>query len=510
MSKQIVTLVRPSLMIDKESVQTVRGVPSLGVAYLAGALKKSGYTPFVIDGFVLFPEQEELFYQNKFKIVGANYNQIIEKIPKETLFVGVSCLFSSEWLYHKELIREIKLHRPELLIVAGGEHITSDPEYALRSCPEINICVIGEGEETLIDICKSVEAKESFSNIAGIAFKNEEGQFTKTEPRKRIKKIDEINWPDWDSYPLTYYMEKNLSLQETKVVSIPMLGTRGCPYKCTFCTNLNMWGIQWVSRDPADIVKEIKYYVQKYNVTYIEFWDLTFLINKKWIHKFCKILIDADLGIEYGLPSGTRSEVLDKETLNLLKRSGLKRINFSPESGSEHVLKVIKKRANLKNFLRVMRDASNAGLYVTSNIVLGFPGERKIDVIKSFVYIIRMAFAGIHDLYLLPYAPYPGSEIFQNLVKEGTINKEKEDYAYFLAKCHYIKIKGIKSYSNSLSGRSINVLFIGGRLFFYLLQYTFRPHRFYYLLKNIFYDQPQTYFERLLLGVWRNFIIRSK
>lgn len=503
----LVTIIRPSLMIDSESVQTVRGVPSLGVAYLAGALKKENYRVKIIDGFVIDPKREESFYNGEFKIVGASVEKIINEIPKETLFVGISCLFSSEWLYHKELIKEIKAKRPDLKIVVGGEHITSDPQYVLETTPQIDIAVIGEGEETIIDICKYYEDKLDINEIDGIIYLYK-GIVKKNNSRSRIKKIDEISWPDWDSYPLDYYMKNNLSLQETSVISIPMLGTRGCPYKCTFCTNLNMWGIQWISRDPADIVKEIKYYVEKYQVTYIEFWDLTFLINKKWIHKFCNILIEANLGIEYGLPSGTRSEVLDKETLALLKKSGLKRINFSPESGSNHVLKIIKKRANLKNFLKVMREASRAGLYVTSNIVLGFPGERRVDVIKSFIYIVKMAYSGIHDLYLLPYAPYPGSAIFNDLIESGAIDKNNSEYDLFLAKCHYIKIKGIKSYSNSLSGTSINFLFIFGRLFFYFLQYLFRPIRFFYLIKNIIKNIPQTYFERLILGVWRNFVIK--
>lgn len=507
-NSSLVTLIRPSLLIDKSAVQTVRGVPSLGVAYLAGAIKNAGHRIKIIDGFAMNSTQRESYYKDEFLIVGARIEQIIEQIPEDTLFIGISCMFSSEWIYHRKLIKKVKSAFPEKMIVVGGEHITADPQYVLDSCDAVDICVVGEGEETVIELIQKLESNQEISGIKGIYFRDPQNREKglPTPPRDRIKKIDEIAWPDWDDYPIDIYLEKKLSLQETTKTSIPMLGSRGCPYKCTFCTNPNMWGPRWISRDAKDIVKEVKTYVNKYGVNYIEFWDLTFLINKKWIHEFCDLLISENLDIQYGLPSGTRSEALDQETLDKLFKSGLKRINFSPESGSDYVLEIIQKKVDRGNFLKIMNMASKSGLYVTSNIVLGFPGERKRDVVLSFKYIIQMVFAGIHDLYLLPYAPYPGSRIFNDLVAKGKIDKKSEDFDYFLAKCHYIKLTGIDSYSDSLSGRTINILFVVGRLFFYFLQFLVRPVRLVKFCKNVVMGKPQTYFERFVIGIYKNFI----
>ena len=419
------------------------------------------------------------------------------------LLIGVSCMFSCEWIYHKRLIKDIKCAFPNKIIVAGGEHITSDPDYALESCPSLDICVIGEGEETIVELISKIKNKKNIKDIKGISYRNNRG-IQLTPLRERIKQIDGIDWPRWKDYPIKKYLEKKLSIQETSMTSIPMLGSRGCPYKCTFCTNEKMWRMRWIARDPKDIVKEIKFYVKKYNVNYIEFWDLTLVINKKWIHEFCDLLIKENLNIQYGLPSGTRSEALDLETLEKLYKSGLKRIGFSPESGSNEVLKIIQKKINLKKILKVMNLASKSGLYVTSNIVLGFPGERKRDVFLSFKYIIQMIFADIHDLYLLPYAPYPGSKMFNDLIEKGLIDKNSKTYDLFLAKSHCIKLTGIKSYSNSLSDFSLNILVVCGRLFFYFLQFLLHPSRLFKFFKNIMKNKPQTYFERFILGLYHH------
>jgi len=95
-----------------------------------------------------------------------------------------------------------------------------------------------------------------------------------------------------------------------------------------------MWGIRWVSRNPRLVVDEIKFYIRRYNINHIDFNDLTTVINRAWIIEFCQLLISENLGITWSLSSGTRSEALDHEVLSYMKRAGIQRITYAPESGS--------------------------------------------------------------------------------------------------------------------------------------------------------------------------------
>ena len=121
---------------------------------------------------------------------------------------------------------------------------------------------------------------------------------------------------------------------------MPILATRGCPYQCTFCSSPTMWTTRYIMRNPKDIVDEIEWLVKKYDANDFEFFDLTAIIKKSWMLAFCKELRERKIGnITWQLPVGTRSEALDKETLQAIYDSGCAYICYAPESGSEKSLR---------------------------------------------------------------------------------------------------------------------------------------------------------------------------
>jgi len=276
--------------------------------------------------------------------------------------------------------------------------------------------------------------------------------------------------------------------------NIPMLLSRGCPYRCTFCSNENMWTTRWVSRDIDSVIQEIKFYIYSYNVDHIDFYDLTAVVNKKWTIKFCERLIEEDLGITWSLPSGTRSEALDYEVLKLLKESGCRKITYAPESGSEYMLKKIQKRVKLPNMLKSMRHAVKLGLIVKSNIIFGFPDERYRDILANFILMFKMAWIGVHDVPCFGFTPYPGSRLFDRLFAEGKIQRD-ENYNIFLANLVYTSALDRKSWADGIPAFLPPMLSLGGMAFFYFFQYFFRPWRFLRLLKLVFTNKPQTMLE---------------
>ena len=255
-------------------------------------------------------------------------------------------MFSHEWNYNRECIKKIKKEFPNALIIAGGEHVTALPEYVLRDCKEIDYISLGEGEETWSEIIDRIK-NEAIDDIKGLAYlKN--GKYVRTAMRERIKHIDEIPWPDWESFPIESYLDSAMSFGAGSGRNMPILASRGCPFECTFCSNPLMYGRRYYLRQIDDLIKQIKYYIKKYKITGLQFYDLTAIIRKDWVIDFCKALKDNDIDLEWSLPSGTRSEALDLEALKALSGARLKYLVYAPESGSSRTLAEIKKKIKLE------------------------------------------------------------------------------------------------------------------------------------------------------------------
>ena len=136
----------------------------------------------------------------------------------------------------KSFIKTIKKIYPEVTMVCGGEHISACPKFSMEDCPEIDICVLGEGEETSIDILKTIEQKKSLSKVNGIVYRS--GEEIIINPRRsRISQLDDIPLPAWDLFPLENYLSNNLGYGVNPGRTMPMLISRGCPFQCTFCSS---------------------------------------------------------------------------------------------------------------------------------------------------------------------------------------------------------------------------------------------------------------------------------
>jgi radical SAM superfamily enzyme YgiQ (UPF0313 family) len=291
--------------------------------------------------------------------------------------------------------------------------------------------------------------------------------------------------------------------------SIPMLLSRGCPYRCTFCSNENMWTTKWVSRDIDEVIKEIKYNINTFKIEHIDFFDLTAIVNRSWTIEFCKRMIQENFGITWSLPSGTRSEALDEEVLKLLWQSGCNKITYAPESGSDEMTKLIKKRVNLKKMLSSMKVAVKTGLIVKSNIIFGFPDERYRDILLNFVFLFKMAFVGVHDVPCFGFTPYPGSALFNRLLSEGKIKRDK-DYYRFLAHLVYSSPMERLSWSEKLPNWALPMLSLGGMAFFYSCQFIMRPWRFALLIKNVLRNSPRTMLEIAFWNMKNDFILGKR
>lgn len=500
-----ITFIRPPSTLPLETFGSNQGFAPLGMAYLIGALEKAGYNVHAIDAFGEAIHQFSKIENTNLLVNGLTSAEILERVPLVTEALCISCLFSNDWLYTKEIIVQFRKLYPRVPIILGGEHVSADWKTIVQSNISNLYCVRGEGEETLIALLQTLSSNGNLKSVSGISFKDINGELISTPSSKRIRALSEIAWPAWDKIPLENYFRSGFGGSTFNQRSLPMLASRGCPYKCTFCSNPNMWGNNWYPRDIEDLIAEIKLYVQKYEVGHIDFFDLTTIINKSWIISFCQRLIQENLNITWSMPAGTRSEVLDLEVITLLKRSGLRKLDFAPESGSEATLRRIKKKVKLDRMLDSIKICVNHNIPCGATLIYGFPEQTLKECMSNVALAIKLAFIGLNDLPCFPFVPYPGSELFFQLVNQGKIDTSDKRYELFLANNIYTKLSKMKSWSEHIPDFLIPIFVLGTMLLFYLLQFIFHPKRFFQLVHRIFTGKPVTSMELLLYGIKLNF-----
>jgi radical SAM superfamily enzyme YgiQ (UPF0313 family) len=404
---------------------------------------------------------------------GLAFDDIIARVPADAELIGVSAMFSSEWPVVRDFFNRLGAAFPDTFMVGGGEHLTALPEFSMQQCPCLKAVAIGEGEETLVELAAALEKGTPLEAVAGLVLRQADGGFHRTGPRGRIRDIDAIPQPAWDLVPLENYLANGLTNGVNLGRSMPMLASRGCPYQCTFCSSPFMWTTRWLSRDPMILVDEIAEYQARFAITNVDFYDLTAIVKRDWIIKFCQELLRRGIKITWQLPSGTRSEAIDAEVARLLAASGCRNLSYAPESGSERTLAAIKKKIKLGRMLQSLTDSIRAGLNVKTNILIGFPGETHRDVLITFWFLLKLSFYGAHDVSVSAFAPYPGSELYEQLHKAGKVDLSD---AYF-RKLAYVDISSVKSYCDGLSDRALKTYLWTGFLLFYLTNYLFRPLR---------------------------------
>lgn len=483
-----VCLVRPPA-VTNVGIAGQNAVPPIGLAYIAGSLVAAGHDVSVVDAVGEAPDEYRPIAGVRNSVShGLDAQTIASRVPADVELIGVSCMFSVEWLYDVEVLEALRARFPEVPIIVGGEHVNACCEYILESCAAVDVCVLGEGEETIVELARAVAEGTSVSGVAGCAYRGVDGVPVRSAPRKRIQAIDDIPPPAWSLFPLKTYMDGGLTWGVNMGRTMPILASRGCPYQCTFCSSPFMWTTKWTAREPSLVVGEMKRYVEEYGATAFSFYDLTAIVRRDWIVAFCEELLREGLDVEWQLPSGTRSEAIDSDVAALMHKAGLRHLNYAPESGSPEVLKRIKKKIVPERMLESMRGACSAGLKVKANIIFGFPDETPKEVLETYRFIVQMALAGAEDMGPYPYSPYPGCEQFEALRSKGRITLNDDYFHELLA---FTDPANRISFAERFTARQLNAIVWGSAFLFYGVKYARKPWALPSTLVNVLRRQTE-------------------
>ena len=424
----VVCLVRPP-GVETFRIGTSTLVPPLGLAYVAGALETAGCAVHVIDALAEAPRTRTRYFQGY--LVGLPLADIAARVPADALVVGITCMFTHEWPMVVHLVRLIKERRPEVCVVVGGEHVTAMPEFSLVTS-RADALVLGEGEETTTELVAALASGTSLDAVDGIAFRRN-GEIVMNRRRGRRLAIDDIPPPAWHRFDLkTYHEHRFVGGVYSSRLTVPMLATRGCPYQCTYCSSPNMWTTRWIARDAGAVADEMEQYIAQYGAGNFPFYDLTAVIQKEWIVAFCREIIARGLEVTWQLASGTRSEAIDTEVAELLKRSGMINMAYAPETGSDLTRRYIKKKIRSERLFASIEAAAKAELSVAAYMVIGFPHDGPQEMRDTVGFLREIARRGVNDIGSGYYMALPGTELFHTLYEKGAVTIDRAYFRHIL------------------------------------------------------------------------------
>ncbi len=490
-----VCLVRPPILQLKKSLSAYGAILPIGLAYVAAVLRDAGHRIQVIDapGDAIDRHADVESPIGTLRRTGLGPEEIARRIAPDTEVLGITHMFLHEWPTVREIAERAKARLPNLIVVVGGENATAFWREIFRQTDAVDYCVLGEGEATMQELLARLAGGLGTDDLAGLASRRG-GDASSTGLPPRTTALDDLPRPAWEYFPVNAYMANADNHGVHRGRSIPMLATRGCPYQCTFCSSPDMWTTKYVTRAPREVVDEIKSYITRYRINNVNFCDLTAIIKREWIIEFCEILKAEHLDLTWQLPTGTRTEVLDDEVLPLLYETGCRNITYAPESGSDRMLKTIKKKVLLPRMLGSLRSAHQAKLVTRVNIIIGHPKETWRDTRSSLGFLVKAALTGCEDCAVMIFAPYPGSADYKDLTAAGRV--EFNDGYYYLA----LARSGLssKTYNPVMSTRQLVLAQYGMLLAFYATAYASRPWRFVRAVRSFITGRESTQLDQLL------------
>ena len=315
-------------------------IPPLGLVHIAAMCREYGYEVEILDTIVEGHEFMEPM-DDKFFRFGLPAEMVSKKIKEyEPDAVGISCIFSSQIGTTLEICSSVKLTDNSIVTIIGGAHPTFLAESLLKENKDLDYIVLGEGELSLINLLQCINDKGDPEKLDGIAYKNGEKVYSRKQ-KTPITDLDSLPMPAYDLLPMEKYFLIDSTHDVTKERSkrsINIMTSRGCPGKCVFCSSSKYWGHKFRAKSAKRVLAEIQYAIEKYQVGHIEFSDDTFTLDKNRLKEILTGIIEKKLNITWSCPNGVSIYTLNKEIIQLMKKSGCTTVVLAVENGNQELL----------------------------------------------------------------------------------------------------------------------------------------------------------------------------
>jgi len=407
-------------------------------AYLP--LKAKGFLNLSQNRFASFRGDKELIYPivpatlltilkkngNEVKFIDSiyeelNYNTFEKKLEE---FQTEILIFESKTACIKEnwnVINQIKEKFPKIIVVAVGDHVSVLPEETLNNSKVDYVLTGGDYDISTSKLVEFLE-KKNRELPKGSYYKTKD-EIKNTGKYELIENLDEIPYIDREIVPWKNYHESWRLHDEFTYI----MASRGCPFRCTFCSWPQMLYDKRVRfRTVPNVMGEIELLLNKYGIKEIFFDDDTFNVSKKWVMELCEEIIKRNLKFTWGCNG--RVSNCDKEMLTAMKKSGCRFIKFGVESASAETIERIKKGYTLEEVKKTFKNAKEVGILRHATAMLGYPWETKKDMQETINFIKKLDVDTVQ--FSIPVV-YPGTELFREAKEKGWLKFKEGDWEKF-------------------------------------------------------------------------------
>jgi radical SAM superfamily enzyme YgiQ (UPF0313 family) len=371
------------------------------------------------------------------------YRAIDELRP---LAVGFTMLTGSCIIQIIEISRKIKEKHPEIKIVVGGIHPTFFPEQTLLN-PFIDFVVVNEAEKAFLKLLKLIEGGGRLEQIESLGWKDKNKQPKINVGSSDFMDMNELPMPAWDLIDVEKYVRKLSNIPGERVIDF--YTSKGCPYPCSFCYNLNFNKRKWRAKSAQKAADEMEFLYRRYGINYFIIHDDNFVVDKERALEFAGLIIAKGLKVKYSIDM--RVDFFEYEFMKKLKESGFCEVRVGCESGSNRILKeIIQKGITAEQTIKAVQIAKSLDIKLILSFVIGWPTETVEERQQTIDLIIKLQKnypkTAIYPLWI--YIPYPGTNLFQKAVDMGfEAPKSLEDWGrYFWGKAYLPWLKNKKEY----------------------------------------------------------------
>lgn len=429
----------------------------LGLGYIAAVLRDNGFEVKLYHAENprqkcedLVPDAESIFdfrSQSHRRYIDSirNDDHFVWKEVEETLkayrpdIVGISVL-SVEVASALKISQICKKYNEQCKVVWGGLH----PSFLTNEClanKEVDFVIRGEGEYPMLELCKTLDKGGALSAVESLSFRAD-GKVVHVPQSAPVANLDDLPMPARDCllYPESYDFKSFGS----------MIISRGCPFRCTFCSSRNFWDKKVRFRTPDNIIREITSLQKTYGTKHIMFWDDSFTINKTLIMKYLQAIREAGLKINW--KTATRADLIDEELLRMMAKTGCVKLEIGVESGSDRIKKLINKDVTNEQIKRAFEMINRCGIGTGAFFMAGFPEETVEDLDQTFQLMKEL---NNTELAFNVFDPMPGSSEYEKCIELGLVPKDADwnDFPFW-PDAHYVRDigrDGFTAYANRIA-----------------------------------------------------------
>lgn len=393
--KRRVMLVHPPLTFEERYGESAKFTghihPPQGLCHLAAMLDPAEFDVAILDAQALFMGIDD------------TAKAIVEYRPD---VVGVMT-FTVSMHNSAELMDRVRSVLHDVPFVFGGPHMTALPEETFRRFPRVELGVVGEGEETFVELLQAIFDKGDLSKIAGLVWRDQDGGVHRNSPRAYMKSLDQLPRPAWELLPHLPDTCRPSSMTYRALPAVAIVTSRGCPFHCAFCDN-SVFGRKWRANSPEKVLEWIDHLVETYGIKDINLQDDHFMVDKKRLAKFCQLIKERHPTLMWSAIG--RADSVDANSVRLMKEAGCWQIAFGLESGSQRILDVLHKDETVEEMEMAVRLTKEAGMTVKGLFMAGCPTEDEESLRQTQEFIERL---DVDYISMSAFTPLPNTEVFR-------------------------------------------------------------------------------------------------